>query len=327
MTVLVTSDTHLTDRPADEYRWRLFKWLEQQKADELIICGDLVDQKDRHGARLVNRLCNAIMELELRMRIFLLKGNHDYLDPNHPFFQFLGNSEGVAFITNPVAMDLSIGKAFFMPAGAKWNFDLPNVDYLFAHATFSGAKAETGHTLTGVDPAVVDGFAGQILSGDVHVPQKLRKGQIEYIGAPYHIRFGDVFEPRILLIKNSGRMEDLYFPAPRKHTFRITKPDDLLDEEAAAGDHVKVLCLLRRAEYVKWRDYRREIQMIAAEREWLLFGAEPVSIGEEFEERLRKDDGKIALPEELVSIYVKQRKASDEHLTVGKQLLLEGDKE
>lgn len=324
MSAIFTADIHLNDKPADSHRWGLFSWLAEQKADELIIGGDLTDMKDRHGARLVNRLYREIMALEPKFKIIINRGNHDYYDVDHPFFEFLGDSSDIVFVTKPTKIALSIGSALFVPAGAGWDFDIPDVDYLFAHATFSGAKAENGRTLTGVDPrVVVADFDGKVWSGDIHTPQTLAGGKIEYVGAPYHTRFGDDFDPRVVLIENSGRTKDLHFPAPRKRVLEITEPGQLLDEDADPGDHVKVRCLLRRTEYDKWKDYCRRIREIARSQKWLLFGAEPVALSAAPSGRRDEPsptDGR-ADPGQLVADYAKKHKATKAFADAGMSLL------
>lgn len=302
----------------------MFPWLAEQQADELILLGDLTDAKDRHGAKLVNRLYREITNLERRYRVVIIKGNHDYYDPAHPFFEFLGDTSDITFITEPRLLKLSIGSVYCVPAGAKWDFKIPKADYLFTHATFSGAKAENGATLTGVDPGVLDGFSGKVLSGDIHVPQKLARGKIEYVGAPYHIRFGDDFDPRVLLVGDDGRTKDLKFPAPRKRVFVITKPEDLIDEYAARDDHVRVRCLLSRGHYDKWPGYKEEIRRIAADRGWRLVGPELTAL-----EPARKPEGDggdsppVVSPEALIAAYASRQKVGASFVEAARTILEE----
>jgi hypothetical protein len=91
---------------------------------------------------------------------------------------------------------------------------------VFAHATFDGAISETGYQLTGVDPNIVREARATVISGDVHKPQTMANGHIEYVGAPYHIHFGDNYDPRVMLIKyeTMDSRGNLYYPAPRKFT-------------------------------------------------------------------------------------------------------------
>jgi UDP-2,3-diacylglucosamine pyrophosphatase LpxH len=319
---IITADIHLNEKQQDEYRWKLFDWLLTKSADELIICGDLTDAKDKHSAQLVNKLNYYLELLNIKFKVIILKGNHDWLtDPAVPFFKFLNNLPNVEFVIEPAIIDLSIGKATFVPAGVKWDFKLHNFPYVFAHATFSGAVAENGTKLTGVNSLVLDDYKGICYSGDVHVPQILAGGKIVYIGAPYHTRFGDSFDPRILYVDDKGKASDWYFPAPMKRTFLITKPEDLNDESASSGDHVKVRCYLKRSEYVNWKSYKEEIRNIAEERKWKLFGIESVPLDLVKEERNLGETQVHKSSQHLVTDYVKRQKASEDHLTLGLELL------
>lgn len=302
----------------------MFSWLRGQSADEMVILGDFTVAKDRHSAVLVNRLFDSIVSLlDCYDRVILLKGNHDCLAPEYPFLRFIGTYDRISFISDPQIIDLSVGRTFFVPALTKWsNLEFPEADYLMTHATFSGAKAETGFSLTGVDPLVLDGFNGEVVSGDVHVPQTMMRGKLTYVGAPYHVRFGDCFDPRLLLIGDTGNRIDLEFPAPRKHTFSITRPEDLMEEGAAEGDHVKVKCLLKRSDYSLWPSYRTEIRSIVADRGWRLFGAEPVTIGDKMSDKSESADlTEAVLPDDLVVDYARRHKASADYLKAGRRFL------
>src|SRR5882724_7118261 len=97
---LLTSDLHLSDKPRDAYRFGLFPWLaKQQKAhnvDAIFILGDLTENKDRHSAKLVNQTIESL--LTLRPPVYILRGNHDGIDPGSPFFKFVNSIEGIKLI-------------------------------------------------------------------------------------------------------------------------------------------------------------------------------------------------------------------------------------
>jgi hypothetical protein len=327
MSSLVTSDTHFTDRPQDEYRWGLLDWLRQQaeaeEVDEIIHCGDLTDAKDRHNAKLVNRLVDEVTALSERARVILLRGNHDYsADPEHPFFQFTAYLDNVTYVATTRVLKLSIGRSLFVPAGAEWdgtvNVDVP---YLFTHATFDGSEAENGRLLPGIDPRRVENtFNGKCYSGDIHVPQRIGRC-VEYVGAPYHIRFGDRFTPRVLLIGNSGKTKDLHYPAPRKHVLDIDRSEELSREKIPPGDQVKVRCYLRRADYVKWRDIRQEIRDAAEAKGWHLFGPELVPLAAR--EQKSQPAQEAMSPKQLLEAYAKKQRAGDLYVETGRALLEE----
>ena len=90
---LLTSDIHHTSRAADAYRWDLWPWAREQitknRLKALFILGDLTDNKDAHPAELVNRLVDEIQQTAKLCPIYILKGNHDFIDPTTPFFKFI----------------------------------------------------------------------------------------------------------------------------------------------------------------------------------------------------------------------------------------------
>jgi predicted phosphodiesterase len=323
MTVILVSDTHLDDRLQNEYRWGLWPWLREQvkkvQANEIIHLGDLTDAKDRHPARLVNRLVESISGVTDLCRLYLLKGNHDYIDPLDPFFGFIGNNPKIDYLKIPCCTELSIGKATFIPAGETWNFQLHDFPYCFTHVTFDGAEAENGSLLPGVDPARLKDYAGMVYSGDIHVPQKVRKN-IEYVGAPYHIRFGDTFTPRVLVVYNNGKTNELHYPSPRKIVFNLDSLKTLDRIVPEHGDHVRIRYLLRRSDYDKWHEIREKIRVTAAERGWVLFGVEAIPF--ETVKADRNTQAELLTPDQLFDAYAKRHKLSEEYIRIGRELLL-----
>lgn len=325
MASVITADIHLTRRPGDDYRWKLFEdFLPQNPADEFIILGDLTDAKDRHDSVLVNRLCEAVRGLSGYGRVIILKGNHDYYDSEHPFFRFLDDGyHDVVFISKPTTLRLTIGQVFFVPAGCNWKeFKIEDdIKYVMTHATFDGAKSENGTLMTGVNPAVLAQYSGKCYSGDIHAPQKLARGKIEYVGAPYHTRFGDQFEPRILCVDDKGRETDLHFDAPRKLVFQVRCPDDLYACSGHKGDHVKIRCYLRRSEYDKWRDYKKELSVRAERAGYRVFGIDSVLIEQNNADSDLSSVTSAVVPEKVFEDYGIRNKTSKVFMRIGRELL------
>lgn len=212
----ITTDLHLTDNPADEYR---FEFMEKHilgllkrkgKVDEkvLVILGDLTEEKDRHRARLVNRVCKVLHNIAKNYcPIVVLMGNHDYANQGQPFFEFLSAVPDVQFITEPtrgenlrslVAAE-TLWDCLFLPHTRRheedWKpYNLAAFDAVFAHNTFDRAEGDSGRILEGIPLEVVKGAV--VYSGDIHSPQKT--GPVTYIGAPYTIDYGDSYKPRVL---------------------------------------------------------------------------------------------------------------------------------
>ena len=91
--ILLTSDLHFTDKPEDSYRFDLFDamrdWCEEYPIKHIIILGDLTNEKDNHSSKLVNKIVNGIFSLTCYCPVDILMGNHDYIDPENAYFQFL----------------------------------------------------------------------------------------------------------------------------------------------------------------------------------------------------------------------------------------------
>lgn len=330
MAAIITGDIHLTSNPQDEYRWKLFDWLRDQSkgVNELILLGDHTTAKDNHPASLVNRFKNEIERCAYHFNtVILLAGNHDYIDPKCPFFMFLegiGRSN-VFFIHKPSYMDLSIGKSVFVPAGTDWSLIDPTsvITRIFAHATFDGAISETGYQLTGVSLEHAERIGLPIISGDIHKRQCIGK-YVEYVGAPYHTRFGDQYEPRILKIENDGTRTDLHYPAPLKRVYDINSLEDFDKLPIDNNQHAKIRVHLERGYLNHWPIIRDEINDTVKEAGWSNVRAELVLKPEAAGPDRTTSDRKS--PEQLVEDYSNRYNAGDVYKEVG-NLLLRGRKD
>ena len=273
---LVTTDLHLSDKARDEYRFGIFKWLIKQRDKHkarILILGDLTENKDRHSSKLVNRIIDELYPLGAQ----ILRGNHDGIDPDNPFFKFLNSIEGLDFIIKPW-FDSTTGLAWIPHCRTQDELDQacaqmpPKPNAVLLHATLAGARAETGATLAGLSAAPVSQLKARVgvYSGDVHVPQHHQ--QVTYVGAPFHVRFGDNFEPRVLLIDN-GKETDLHFDCPRKYSLTVTSADDIINNsKLRSKDQVKLTVDIAREEAVEWQAIRRRILDVCREGELDVFG-------------------------------------------------------
>lgn len=233
MTALITSDIHLTADPKDEHRWELFKFLAEQalkhKVYEVFILGDLTATKDRHPAKLVNRLVKEMLNLRQKAHltaIHIVKGNHDYVDEHEPFFGFLNNFNNIWYYSRPhVYIER---KMLFLPHTpdplSEWRTIKPwKYRHVFSHQTLTKDMKVSVRGKNGEHPE-------HVICGDIHTPTDLNAKSIygslfHYIGSPYNTTYGDVFEPRILYIDfHADPMEALQSiktPFPRKWLMEV----------------------------------------------------------------------------------------------------------
>jgi len=265
---IICSDLHFTANPADEYRWAFWSWLagelEAEKAQTLLILGDVTDAKDYHSAQLVNRLSTAFAELLARfphLQIRVLAGNHDWLRQGGVFFKFLEHlDKRLTFITEPFEDLLDDGPAsYFLPYSKSpikdWaGMDFSHYDYLFMHQTAPGSIASNGQTMDGEELPPLN--AGKVYSGDIHVPQTI--GSVEYVGSPYHVHFGDAFTGRCILIDRKRKTYELHFKTISRLSVKVQGLRQLKKFELRAGDHIKLTVQLAASDLHDWKRIRRE---------------------------------------------------------------------
>ena len=342
---LITSDLHLTERTADEYRFEIFKWLRtnvrSRKADAVFILGDVTDSKDRHPARLVNRIVRELRSVAKLVPVFVLKGNHDYHDESTPFFGFLadkGSRSGrrslggpekiplqsrglLRFLIKPTDILFGSCRILLIPHTRSWkrdtrSFDFKDYDYIFCHQTFAGARASNGVRLEGTPLAVLskDKTDATVVSGDIHVPQKL--GNVFYCGSPHPIRIGDDFSPRVILLDGEA-VRSIDRITIRKSELRIRGPKELTGEE---GDQVRIVVELPRDRLGEWPDVREAVRR-AADLRGLRVSAIVLEALEDAETRPEEASGSVGSAPELLYEYCESRGIEDRLAEIGREFL------
>lgn len=278
---LIIGDTHFTDNARDRHRFQLFNWIRLQqrkyKPAATFLAGDLCDAKDRHSATLVNQVVAGLTSLE--PPVYIDRGNHDYRDPSNPFFNFLNHIDGLEFVIEPKVVKHGLRMGIIPHYREQDEFDdaarrlVSGSDAFLVHQTFEGAIAETGARLNGLSASLVRSFdlPGGVIAGDVHMPQTAPP--VTYLGCPYHVRFGDDYTPRCLLIDEKGKQSNLYFDAPFKWSLKITDKVDIENNERLhAGDQVKLTVELTREEAVDWKQIKAGVLAICKERQLDVYG-------------------------------------------------------
>jgi len=336
---LLISDLHLTNNPRDAYRWKLFTWLREtipkHGVKYLWIMGDVCEEKDRHPAQLVNRVVDELLLTYKQtglMAIYVVRGNHDGLDPNTSFFKFLGKYPSIQFIETPFAAQFSDREVLMLPhtttpADAWKNVEFHLADYIFMHATMKGAISESGVQLDGIPPALLaTARRAKIYSGDIHGPQIVKSGpvEVEYIGAPYPVRFGDKFEPRAVLIENFRKSTSFPIPAIQRLTLTVTpKNPDIPLGTLHKGDQVKVRIRLTQSEYGDWAQLKKRVVAACAEAEVELCGLELEKVENKIKLRTLATTANVKTSEQVLTAFCTNNKLSKEITSTGIKLLTE----
>jgi DNA repair exonuclease SbcCD nuclease subunit len=245
--VILTADWHLTDNPADEYRWdvfdRLHEIIDLTGHKHIVILGDITDRKDKHSARLVNRLISKLEDLCYdNGQVTILMGNHDMPLNGPPFWQMLTALEAkISFHTEPCHIEDILFLPYTHEPGLAWSkLNWNNLRVVFMHQTVTGAKvghhALTDHRGVPEFPASV-----RVYSGDIHTPQTVRG--VTYVGAPHPIKFGDDYECRILTLDQNYNVDDEFIlDPPRKQILTVRSLTELQRQPVKPGDQLRIRC-------------------------------------------------------------------------------------
>ncbi len=321
MTILISADWHFSEHPRDAYRLELFKTLKplltEHKVTYLYCLGDLTEQKDNHGAVLVNAVADGFAGLTKHCNIIILRGNHDGLTAQSPFFQFLSKLAGITYVSKPYRA----GPHLFLPhthdpqhdwKGGSFN----TVTHIFTHMTFAGAQGGNG-VLAGVARDLLPERI-PIISGDVHIPQ--RQGDITYVGAPYRIDFGDEYDPRVLILYDNDKIKSVPVEGRQKRLVTLdglptgahgTNPEDI----------VKVRLPIKQSDYAKWPEYVMRVRQWGEQRMLYVDSVQPIVQDDNRISRKRNASPQLS-DEELMHTYCKSRGVDDKTLQTGLKLLV-----
>lgn len=329
MISLITADLQLAESTRDEYRFTIFptlrKLIKSGRVDRLLLLGDLTEAKDRHPAALVNRIVNELATLSELVPVIILRGNHEGMTPDNPFFRFVRHIENIRWINKPT----QIGNELFLPHTLNHERDweswqqggpLSRFDRIFAHNTFEGARGSNGRELKGI-PLNVFGKGARVFSGDVHSPQITPP--VEYVGAPYRVDFGDEYEPRVLIIGRCiYRSIPIHGPQKRLVTLTWPKGPAHWSAEVSAGDILKVRVHIEMRDVAKWSEIRDSIRKWGEKNRYIIHAVQPIveyapTSGKKQSKAVTKSD------EELIRDYAKRRDLDERTLKRGLQLAKE----
>jgi len=331
----MATDLHLTDNPREAYRFMVFPMIvnltKNCNVSYCFLLGDMTDKTDRHSSRLVNELVPHIQRLANKCEVFILRGNHDYVDPKCPYFKFLEEIEHVHYIIEPTRIKLDETKVYLLPhtrhPEIDWKgLELNKADIVFMHQTLTGAKAENGRALEGEDVSLLSGCK-EVYSGDVHVPQQM--GNITYVGSPYHVHFGDSFTPRILIRDEDGKkIRSASVDFPSRLMLNVISIADLETRDFKRGDQCKLNVVVTSEQWPEWPKIRQSYVEKCAELGLDLCGIEPTTL---WRETSKSEDSTFMLgiqsPKEQLKRFltIKYPKLGDPYMNTALEIVKEVD--
>lgn len=341
MSSLITADIHFS-YPEDVYRFEIVPWMvrfiKKKKIDNVFILGDLTKAKNRHDAKLVNLVSSSLCQIaDVAKWVCIIKGNHDYIDPGIPFFGFVRDLKpNITFFNFPSMQSVSLGniprKVLFLPSTKEFDEDWRGIDwdepeYIFAHQTFTGCVSENGTRLDSDD-----GFKKyekkmirgkrliKIISGDIHKSQTLHKGKLIYVGAPYHVRFGDQFNPRLLYVDNKGKFHNVRYKTKSKLILEMQDGIQMnsFPVPSKKGDQVRFRMMVDDYDITKWTSYKNDVLKLCKAEGWEFSGFELVG---HLSESSEKDTSLKRSDLEIFDSFCSKQKISSLTKKLGKELL------
>ena len=302
--ILMTADWHLTSNVKDEYRWKIFKALKDvlwnYEISDLIIAGDLTDKKDRHTAVLLQRMLQEMSELlkGVDCAVHILMGNHDYVNPNFPFFKVLEDvlPDDIRFYVNWELVTLKGGgTCAFIPhcwsAITNGNCALERMaaeaECFIIHHDICGAKLENGYTMEeGFDVSMIPDET-PIFSGHIHVPQQV--GKVCIIGSPYDVIHRNQSSLKqhssgYLLVSDDFKKVTRhpflgYFPRKIKFVIDDAQLIGLSLSKFPELSQIKCEVRLTQNDLYRYPDIKEEIQQIMKKKSWICSGISIKKIG------------------------------------------------
>lgn len=180
----------------DAWEWMLDA-ARKHGCEELAVLGDMLDDRAAVPSTVLDTVAKMLWKARQSARVWLLVGNHDAALKS-PTLTSLRAFQGMAEIINvPRVVD----KVGFVPWTAdeaklsEWCLQVAGegAEYLLSHVTVRGSIPNAD---VGIDPASLhpEKFKN-VLLGDVHAPLPITD-EIQYLGAPLQINFGDAGQPR-----------------------------------------------------------------------------------------------------------------------------------
>ena len=320
MRTLITGDLHLSHNPRDSYRFAFVEWFaslaRKRKADRIIIAGDLTEEKDRHPAQLVNQVVEHVHALAKVCPVVVVEGNHDYKDEGHAFFKFLSRIPNTRWISKPTVLPDNV---LLLPHTNNYKRDWGDLslrDYptIICHQTFNGANVGFGRKLEGI-PLDVLPKGSTTFCGDIHVPQEM--GQLVYIGAPYHVDFGDSYESRVIERNGVNWVGVDCSRLPQKRSWKLTDGADLRKQVWNTNDLVEIKVEV--ADMSGWQKLRDQIHKQAEEKGVRVWAIKPILTSKRQNRRHKVTESQS--DQEVVETFAKRHALTLPILRTGLNLL------
>jgi DNA repair exonuclease SbcCD nuclease subunit len=240
----------------------------EYKADNIVILGDIFDDKDLLYSKSANIFQEFLMDTQ-EIPIIIVQGNHDskdYENPEESLLNIFSNYPNVDIVynyqkyDNIIFMGYKKNQRFIETMNDIMESYQPGMEedmILFGHFDLNGAQLSNGAFLNApVKLKDLSNYFSFIISGHIHKPQELDykyKNEIPskfiYVGSPIQTNWGERGEDKRILFFDSETLKYEEIPTYyKKHkVFKIETDEDLdllkqVKEESLDEDtHIRVV--------------------------------------------------------------------------------------
>lgn len=250
--------------------------------DGIVLLGDLLDNHATVHSQSLN-LVNSLLSLLNSFNVFVLVGNHDYINNSqfltiqHPFNSFKNWGDNIHIVDTLVEWEKEGQRFLFLPYVPTGRFlealqirqqfkDDGSTAYVFAHQEFAGSIFE--------DKGDKWPYTTPVISGHIH--GKTQINNIFYVGSPVQHYFAEKPDKTITVLDTvTGNFEYHTLDMPQKHTIEIdiAEIDSLmLPEKASIRLRLKCSCsswavFKKTKKYKELIDAKVKVQPLAVDDE------------------------------------------------------------
>ena len=212
--IALITDLHLDSYKNDDRIWNyyrqfydniFFPYLNKHNIKEILILGDVIDNRKSIDFKVLQTIKNEFFDKLNQYQVNIILGNHDIYYKNTNEVSSIVNIckeyKNITVHVNPTELAIHGLSFLLLPwindenkSATMAAIERSESDYVCAHLEINGAKmTKTRVCEKGLDKSIFSKFQS-VWSGHFH--HRNKQGNVEYIGNPYQMNFGDCNDER-----------------------------------------------------------------------------------------------------------------------------------
>jgi DNA repair exonuclease SbcCD nuclease subunit len=251
MKALITADLHIHAHKADNRRVEdgldCLKWIyetaTQNGCERVIFAGDFLHNRFSLNVLAYAKASQIIVDYADRMPTIFVLGNHDlYSEDNWDIHSLVPFCKWATVVDRPTTLKMGKVPVDFLPYTPIPSKHLPafksGANVLISHLAILSAKLHAKFDILSVEDdskekevIPVDAFDAwdKVWLGHYHYGQKLGKGNVEYIGSPMQLTFGEAGQTKHVAVFDFDTLETTYVENNLSPKFHIIESEDAVN--------------------------------------------------------------------------------------------------